>query len=77
MTYLSAPSGANWNEYGSMKIYSQNIGKIWAKINIHDHTLLIFFINFINILAKTIKYKKSFNGIFSITVCPIWLKFDN
>ena len=59
-----------------MKVYSWNIGKILAKINIYDDILQIFLINFINILAKTIKYKESFNSNFSKTVCPIWLKFE-
>ena len=60
-----------------MKFYSQNIGKILAKININEHILPIFLIKFINILAKTIKYKESLNINFSKTVCPIWLKFEN
>ena len=50
-----------------MKVYSQNIGKILAKININEHILPIFLIKFINILAKTIKYKKSLNINFSKT----------
>ena len=48
-----------------MKVYLSNIGKILAKININEHILPIFLINVINILAKTIKYKESFNGNFS------------
>ena len=32
---------------------------------------------FINILAKTIRYKASLNINFSSTLCPIWLKFEN
>ena len=52
-----------------MKVYSLNIGKILPKININEHILPIFLINFINILAKTIKYKESFNGNISKTVC--------
>ena len=59
-----------------MKVYSSNIGKILPKININEHILPIFLINFINILAKTIKYKESFNSNISKTVCPIWLKFE-
>ena len=39
-----------------------------AKLNINEHILPIFLINFINILAKTIKYKESFNGNFSKNV---------
>ena len=35
-----------------MKVYSWNIGKILAKININEYILPIFIINFINILAK-------------------------
>ena len=41
-----------------MKVNSQNIGKILAKINIHEHILTIFLIDFINILTKTIKSEK-------------------
>ena len=47
-----------------------------AETNINVHILPIFLINFINILAKTIEYKKSFKGNFSKTLCPIWLKFS-
>ena len=54
-----------------MKVYSLNVGKILATININDHILPISLINFINILAKTLKYKESFKGNFSKTVCPI------
>ena len=36
-----------------------------AKININEHILPFFLINFINILVKTIKYKESFNSNFS------------
>ena len=49
----------------SMKVYSTNIGKILINININEHILPIFLINFINKLAKTIKYKESFNGSLS------------
>ena len=61
----------------SMKVYSYNIGKILPKINISEHILWIFLKNFINILAKAIRYKESFNRNISETVCPIWLKFEN
>ena len=54
-----------------MKVYSQDIGKILAKINIHEHILLIFLINFINILAKTVRYKESLNTNFSKTVSDL------
>ena len=47
-----------------------------AKINISEHILPIFLINFINILAKTIKYKESFNGNFSKTLCPIFAEIQ-
>ena len=43
----------------------------------NEHILPIFLINFINTLAKTIKYKESFNSNFSKTVSPIWLKFES
>ena len=59
-----------------MKVYSQNIGKILAKININEHILPIFIIKFINVLAKTIKYKESLNINYSKTLCLIWLKFE-
>ena len=36
----------------SMKVYSQNVGKILAKLNINEHILPIFLIKFINILAN-------------------------
>ena len=60
----------------SMKVYSQNIGKILPKINIHGCIFPILLINFINIWAKTMKYKESLNINFSKTVYPIWLKTD-
>ena len=41
-----------------MKVYSWNISKILAKINIDEHILPIFLINVIHILAKTIIYDK-------------------
>ena len=43
----------------------EQFGKILAKININEHILPIFLINFINLLAKTKKYKESFNNHFS------------
>ena len=58
-----------------MKVYSQNVRKILAKININEHILQIFLIKLINILAKTVKYKES-NINFSKTICLIWLKFE-
>ena len=57
-----------------MKVYSWNIGKILAKMNIHDHILPIFLINFINILANTIQYKENKNKCIPKTVCPISFK---
>ena len=54
-----------------MKVYSYDIGKILTKIiDIHEYILPIFLINLINVLAKTIEYKETFNGHISKTVCP-------
>ena len=47
-----------------------------AKISISEHILPIFIINFINILAKTKKYKESFNGNFSKTLCTIFVEIQ-
>ena len=44
-----------------------------GKSNINEHFLPIFLSKFINIMAKTIKYKESFSGNFSKTVRLIWL----
>ena len=61
-----------------MKVHTKNIGKILAKINIHEHALPICIIRFINVSAKTKKkYKETFNNNISETVFPIWLKFEN
>ena len=45
-------------------INEQYAKKLFAKININEHILPIFLIYFINILAKTIKYKES-NSFYS------------
>ena len=52
-----------------------HIVKYWQKINIHEHILPIFLNNFINVLAKTIKYEETFNSHISKSGCPICLKF--
>ena len=51
--------------------------KYQQKIKIHEHILSILTIYFINKLAKTIKYKDSFNSHISQTVSSIWVKFYN
>ena len=49
------------------------IHQILAKINIHEHILPIFHINFINILVITIKYKETFNNNFILMLSyRIW-----
>ena len=53
------------------------LAKYWQNYIFMANFLPIFLINLINILAKTIKYKESFNRNFSQTVCPIWPKFEN
>ena len=58
----------------SMKVYSLNIGKLLAKININEHILPIFLITAINILAKTMIYKETKNNHILKTVCPISIK---
>ena len=60
-----------------MKVVWRFSHKILAKININKHILPILLINFINILAKTIKYNYFRILSFSKTVCMIWLKFEN
>ena len=51
--------------------------KLAGKTYIKENILPIFLNNFINILAKTIKYKESFKSNISKAICPIWLKFEN
>ena len=47
------------------KVYSQNTGKILAKINIHMHILPVFLINFINIIfGKNDKIQRIFKHQF-------------
>ena len=63
-----------WDNKSNMKVYSWNIGKILAKINIKEHILPIFLINVINILAKTTVYKEAKNKHILKTTCPISIK---
>ena len=56
----------------SMKVYNV---RLLAKIMINEHICQFLLINFVNIMAKTIKYQESLNSNSSKTVCPIWLKF--
>ena len=55
---------------------TERMGVRATKNNSNEHILPIFLINFINILAKTIRYKESFNNSISKTLCLIWLKFE-
>ena len=56
-----------------MKAYSQNIGKILAKININEHILPIFHQS--EKRAKTVKYKESLNINLSKTVSSVVCTF--
>ena len=61
----------------TMKVYSQNIGKILAKINIYENIYPDFIINFINILTKNNKIQQSLCTIFFLNLYLIWLNFEN
>ena len=52
-------------------MFNENFGKN------NEQILIISLINFINILAKTIKYKETLNINFSKIKCLISVKFEN
>ena len=76
LTTTSGTLGTLWTKFSTkfcntVNLYVYNFSKILSKLHIHDHFLPIFVINFINLLAKTTKYKKSFKRNIPKTVCPI------
>ena len=57
-----------------MKVYSQEIGNIFSKINNSEHILPILSLRFIHILAKTVMYKETKNKHILKTECPVSIK---